>query len=99
MTIAEVQRAIQSKVRVIESQERKQASFDYILADLIGRSVGRLYGHNNKMPTLAETYPTLFDKEDEAAAIQNSKDELSAIRFKQFADSFNKRFEGESKNK
>lgn len=97
MTIAEAQRAIRAKAKAIEAQERKQASFDYILADLIGRSVARVYGSNNKMPTLAEAYPSLFDSAAEADAIQEHKANLSAIRFKQFADSYNKRFKEDSK--
>ena len=97
MSIAEVQRAIKAKAKAIENQEKKQASFDYILADLIGRSVARVYGSNNKMPTLAEAYPSLFDAAAEQEAIQEQKAKLSAIRFKQFADSYNKRFKEDSK--
>lgn len=98
MTIAELQRYFDSAKRKMESQERKQASFDYVLADLIGRSIARVYNSSNKMPTLAEAYPQLFDKEEEAEKIQEQKDKLSALRFELFAQSFNQRFkEGSQK--
>ena len=92
MTIAELNRLITSKKR----REQRKASFDYVLADLIGRSVARVYNSANTMPTLS---PTLFNKEEEEEKIQEQKDELSALRFKQFAQSFNKNFkEGKLKN-
>ena len=97
MTLAELNRALASKARVIEIEEQRRASFDYILSDIIGRSVARLYGSSNKMPTLSEAYPSLFDKGQEQEAIQQKKDELSAMRFKLFANSFNKRFEERGK--
>ena len=90
MTFAEINRAIASKQR----QEKRQASFDYILADLIGRSVSRIYNSTNKMPALYEAYPSLFDKEAEEEKIQEQKDEVSAIRFRQFARSYNEKFKG-----
>lgn len=92
MTYAELERFAMSRKRVIENQERKQASFDYILADLIGRSVARIYSSSNKMPPLSEAYPSLFSSEEENKAIQKKKDELSALRFIQFAQSFNKNY-------
>ena len=95
MTIAELNRLIASKKR----REQRKASFDYVLADLIVRSVARVYNSANTMPTLSEAYPTLFNKKEEEEKIQEQKDELSALRFKQFAQSFNKSFkEGKLKN-
>lgn len=44
------------------------------------------------MPTLSEAYPSLFDREAEEERMQETKDELSAIRFKQFAQTYNKKF-------
>lgn len=93
MTFAEVERAIASKRR----QEQRRASFDYILADLIGRSVARVHNSSNTMPTLAEAYPTLFDKQAEEEEIQAQKDKLSVLRFKQFAQSYNKKHQEVSK--
>lgn len=92
MTYAEVERYIASRKRVMENQERKQASFDYILADLIGRSVARIYNSSNKIPTLSEAYPSLFDVAAEQEVIQQKKDELSALRFRQFAQAYNKNY-------
>lgn len=97
MTYAELERYAASRRRVEMENQRKQASFDYILADLVGRSISRVYNSSNKMPTLSEAYPSLFDSVAEQEAIQKKKDELSALRFKQFAKSFNKQFEGVSK--
>lgn len=88
MTFAEIERAIASYKR----KQQEKASFDYILADLIGRSVARAYNSKNKLPTLAEAYPTLFSKEVEAEEMQRKKDELSALRFKQFATTYNKKY-------
>jgi hypothetical protein len=39
-------------------------------------------------------YPSLFAAKEIAEEQQKKKDELSAIRFRQFASSFNKRFKG-----
>lgn len=93
MSFAEVERAVAAKRRI----EQRKASFDYVLADLIGRSVARVYNASNKMPTLSEAYPTLFDREAEEEELQKKKDELSALRFKQFANSYNKKFKEVSK--
>lgn len=98
MTYAEIDRAIESYKRVKERNDREKASYDYILADLIGRSISRVYNSSNKMPAISEAYPNLFSSEEEQAAIQQKKQELSVVRFQAFAHSFNKRFEGVSKN-
>lgn len=92
MTLAEVNRAAESKIRITKIEDKKKASFDYMLADLIGRSVSRIYSSAGKMPSLSEAYPSLFDKEEEQQTIQAKKAELTILRFKQFANSYNKRF-------
>jgi site-specific recombinase len=74
--------------------EKRKATFDYVLADLIGRSVARVYNSDNKLPTLAEAYPTLFDDDKDDEALQQAQDEVSALRFKLFAQSFNNNFKG-----
>lgn len=98
MTIAELERAVRSKRRVIkaetEAQAKMRASFDYVLADLVGRSVARIYSNSAKIPPIAEVYPNLFDSEEIEEARAQKQDELSALRFRQFAQSFNKRFMG-----
>ena len=80
-------------------EAKRQASNDYILADLIGRSISRVYNSANKMPALYEAYPSLFEKDVEEEKIQKQKDAVSAARFRQFAQLTNKRFEeGKIKN-
>lgn len=92
MTFAELERVIKSKQRVRKIQAQEQASFDYKLADLIGRSVARVYNSKNRIPDIAEAYPTLFDEKEIVEKKRAAKAEISAQRFKQFADSYNKRF-------
>lgn len=95
MTIAELTRAIASKKRTQKQQAQEKASFDYILADLIGRSISRLYSSSVTVPEIAEVYPSLFDSKEIEEKKQEKRDELSILRFKQFAQTFNKNFEKE----
>ena len=97
MTFAEVERAVESYSRVKKNKDRERASYDYILADMIGRSISRVYNSSNKMPSLAEAYPSLFSQEEEQSAISQKQEELSVARFKQFAEAYNKRFKEVSK--
>ena len=91
MTLAELERAVASKKRMIHQEQQTRATFDYIMADLIGRSMSRLYGSSNGMPKITDVYPSLFDNKEEEERIQAKRDELSATRFKLFAQSFNMR--------
>ena len=95
MTIAEIERAIDSKKRMQKAQAQEKASFDYILADLIGKSISRIYSSTNEMPDIAQVYPTLFNTEDIEQAKAEKQAELSVARFKQFAKSFNSKFNKE----
>lgn len=97
MTLAELERAIDSKRRIQKQQAQEKASYDYILADLIGRSVARIYNDNNTMPEIATVYPTLFDTKAIEEKKAEKQAEISALRFKQFATSYNKKFKGEAK--
>lgn len=92
MTLGELDRAINSKKRMMKAQEQRQASFDYVLADLIGRSVARIHSSSNKIPPIYDVYPTLFDSEEMLQKREEKKAELSALRFKKFAQSFNSRY-------
>lgn len=92
MTLAEVVRFCESKRRVQKELDRKQASFDYILADLIGHSVARAFNNTKEMPKISAAYPSLYKDEEVEEKVQEKQDELSALRFKLFADSFNKKF-------
>lgn len=98
MTFAELERAIQSKRRVEKIKAQEKASFDYILADLIGRSVARTHSSANKMPEIGAVYPTLFDTKEIEEKKAARKAELSALRFKLFANAYNEKFKGGSNN-
>lgn len=91
MTLAEFQRALDSKSRIAKRQAQEQATMDYILADLIGRSMARIYSGNAKYPEIHEAYPTLFDSKDAEEKRAERQAELSALRFKQFANFHNKK--------
>lgn len=95
MTIAEFDRALESKRRVEKRKAQEKASFDYILADLIGRSIGRIYSSSTKLPELAEAYPSLFDTKEIEEHKQQKRNELSALRFKQFANFHNNKINKE----
>jgi hypothetical protein len=98
MTLAELERAVESKLRVKKNQDQEKAIFDYILADLIGRSVARVVNANNTMPEISEVYPNLFEKTALKHRQEEKKAELSALRFKLFANSFNTRFKEVAKS-
>ena len=97
MTPAEITRSIESKnrVRKIESQER--ASYDYILASLITKGVSIVLGSKESFPQIQEAYRKLFDdlQEMREEEIEKKKIDLSVIRLKQFAQSWNNRFHKE----
>ena len=95
MTLAELERAISSKKRIKKQQDQERAAFDYILADLIGRSVARIYSSSAKLPEITEVYTTLFDNQSFQEKKQEQLEELSALRFKQFAQAHNKKFNKE----
>lgn len=92
MTIAELGRKIESIKRKYKQEQQTKASFDYILADLIGRSIARIYNSSNEMPDISAVYPTLFEAKDAETIKVEKQDNLSAARFRQFADSHNKKF-------
>ena len=91
MTISELGRAIESKKRVQLHEARERAAADYVLAKLIAMNVARIYSSSAQVPAIEEVYPELFNLEDIKEQQQRRRDELSAIRFRQFVDSFNSR--------
>lgn len=97
MTIVEIERAINSKRRVKKIEAKEKASFDYILADLIGKSVSRIYNSSNKIPEINEVYPSLFASQEVEEQRAAKRDELSALRFRQFANAHNKKYMGGDK--
>ena len=92
MTIGEVERALKSKQRVEKIKAQEKATYDYILADLVGRSVGRIYNSSTKLPPIDEVYKTLFDGSQLQEQKQAKQAELSVLRFKLFAEAHNKKY-------
>ena len=94
MTFAEIERAVNSSVRVMKRQAREKATYDYILAQLIAKGVSKVLGDKSNYPTIEESYPGIFDEviEERKAKIEEQKMNLSALRFKQFAQSYNSNF-------
>ena len=78
MTMGELERLFESNKRVQLRKARERASFDYALAELIGRSVARIYSSSAQMPEIYEVYPTLFDSKEAQERKQAQKAELSA---------------------
>lgn len=99
MTFGELERAAQSHLRTKKREAQEKASYDYALADLIGRSVARIYSSTATYPDISEIYPTIFDSKEIAERKKQQQMELSAMRFKQFAASYNNRFKGGGKDK
>lgn len=91
MTFAELDRLIQSKQRMIKYRAQERATYDYLLAALIGRAYAASMSASSKFPEIHEVYPSLFDEEQKVQARQEQKNQLSALRFKQFAHSYNKK--------
>lgn len=96
MTLAELERAIASKRRIERIKAQEKASYDYILADLVGRSVARLQSSSNKMPEISAAYPSLFDSQEIEEKKAEKKAELSVLRFKLFANAHNEKFKKEA---
>lgn len=94
MTFAEIERAVKSAVRIQKLKAKEKASYDYILATLITKGVAKAFGDKSDYPTLEEVYPEVFsdDIAEREAKAEEQKMNLSAIRFRQFAQSFNKGF-------
>lgn len=93
-TPAEIERYVKSRIRVKKIEAQEKASYDYIQADLIGKSIARIYSSAATMPEIATAYPTLFETEEIKRKKQQAQSELSAIRFKQFAEAHNKKYKG-----
>ena len=93
MTLAELIRAMESARRREKAEQQRRALYDYRLADLIGRSVARIYSKGAAMPELSEAYPQLFDDE----ALEEAKAEREAERFaaqlRAFSEAHNRKLE------
>ena len=91
MTLAEFDRFVDSQKRIQKRKAEERASYDYILGDLIGRSIARVYSPSNKYPEIYEAYPNIFKREEVEDIKQEQTMKLSALRLQQFAESFNKK--------
>lgn len=94
MTIGEIDRLAKSKARVRKVEAQEKATFDYIQAQLIIKGVGMVLGSKEKFPEITAVYPTVFDDliQEQQATMMQKKAELSALRFKQFAQAYNRKF-------
>lgn len=96
MTIAEINRAMASRVRINKNNIKERACLDYVLAQLITKGVGIAFGAKDSFPSFNEVYNPLLETEEHnnnKNKLQEAKDELSSLRLKMFAQSFNKRYE------
>lgn len=99
MTIGELQRAFDSRARTEKKRLQETATFVYTLGELTGRSIARVYSSSNKYPEISDVFPTLFDSQEILEKRQEQKAELSALRFKQFAQLYNSKFKAKEEAK
>lgn len=94
MTLGEVNRHITSRNRMLKIQAQEKASYDYIQANLIIKGISKVLGDKSAYPTIQEAYPQLFDDivKEQEAKIQEQKDNLTVLRFKQYANFHNKKY-------
>lgn len=87
MTIAELERWQEGAL----SRMKTQAQFDYMLANLIGISVARIYKNNLQYPTIEKVYPELFKEEKDNEPSEQEIAQNNINRFLNFAIEHNKR--------
>lgn len=92
MTFAELDRLVASKKRMEKYRAQERATYDYILAATIGRAFAAGMDNKAKFPEIYEVYPSLFDREERENQKKEQSNQLSALRFKQYADFHNKKF-------
>lgn len=94
MTPIEVIRAVSSKRKVKRIEMQEKATYDYILAQLITKGVAITLGSKDGFPEIHEVYKGVFDDviEEYEEKKKASKANISAVRFKKFAQSFNSNF-------
>lgn len=94
MTIAELNRYIESWQRRTKREAQERAAHNYILAGLVGRSIASYFSEEIEMPKVEEVYSSLFEDKAEVTKQQKEtlKTELSALRLKQFATFHNEKY-------
>lgn len=92
MTLAELERMVASRQRVEKYEKQQRATFDYMLAALIGRAFAANMDSKATFPEIYEAYPSLFNREDRESQKRELNNQLSALRFKQFANFHNKKY-------
>lgn len=92
MTFAELDRLAASKQRMDNFHAKEKASYDYILAMLVGRAFAACMDDKATFPEIHEVYPSLFNDKDREIKNREQSNQLSALRFKQFAHSYNKKY-------
>ncbi len=101
MTFAELDRLIESKKRMEKIRAKEKAAYDYMLASLIGRAFAASMDSKNEFPDIHSVYPSLFEEEKvkKEEKKQEQIEQLSALRFRQFAQSYNKKYKEVAKDK
>lgn len=96
MTPGEVVRAIESNNRLAKIEAQERATFNYIMAELIVKGFSIVMSGKGTFPKVEEVYPAIFDDviKEQEEKIQKQKDDVSTLRFMQFAQSYNKRHKG-----
>lgn len=90
--MGEVQREIDGIKWREQREHEEKAYFDYIEAQLIGISVSRLFSSSSNYPKLHEVYPTIFKNDPQIEEENQQKTDISVIRFLQFAELHNQKF-------
>jgi len=91
MSVPEVNRYINAWTKRYTQQRKDALSDMYNLADLVAYSISRLFSEQSRYEPIDVYFPEMFKEEGELR--KEHELELSAQRFIQFAQSFNKRFE------
>lgn len=94
MTLREIENYARSKQRVRRMENQEKATYDYIQATLIIKGVGLVLGSKEEFPSVEQAYPGVFEDlvEKKQEELQEKKNKLSALRFRQFAQSYNNKF-------
>lgn len=91
MTLAEIDRKCESYKRVQKAKAKERAIFDHTLAMLVGRAMNA--SEQYPYPSLYDSYPSIFEEDIKRAEEEYSarQAKLAAIRFRQFAESHNRK--------